>query len=279
MSAWIQRSEDEPLFRVQGRAVHVTEFLILVHVAAFVLRALGLAFTGHDWLTPFALSTGDVIAHGKIWQLVTYPFVHSLNPSFAIGMVMLFWFGKPVEQALGRRTFLLLYLGLAVLPALVLLGISFLTGTSILYEGTLYLHLALFVAFAFLFPNAQMLFGFLAKWVALVLVSIYALLDVAAHNWPHLAVLASGIAVAAFAIRAPFFSEWMDWLAERQEQKQLLRIQQQIAAQKQTEARQTQSIDSILEKISSQGMRSLTRDERQILERARLELLKRDQGK
>ncbi len=279
MAVWTAQSDDDPLFRVQGYGVYVTEFLIATYIVFFVLEALSQALGIQGWLGQLTLSTGGVIGQGRVWQLLTYPLLNPLSIWFAIEMLMLYWFGREVERTLGRKGFIALYAALIVIPAILLTGLGLATHQSFVYQGSSSLHFTLFVAFAVLFPEAPIFFGLLAKWVAIVLVALNSLLCVAYHQWAELAILWAGIGVAVTAIRIPFVANFVTWIEERQERERQLRLQAQIAERKRIEERRNQSIDPILDKIAKQGIQSLTRDEREQLEQARLELLKRDQRK
>ncbi len=285
MAAWMQTSDDDPLFHVGGRPFRVTETLVAAYVGAWVALALASAFNvGGLAVRLFSLSTSDVMRHGWVWQLLTYPFVNALSPFFIFVILMLFFFGRTVERAIGRRSFLLLYLGLTVAPALLLCGVALMTGHPLDYNGAMNIDFALFVAFALIFPEAPMLlFGVPAKWMALGFAAVSTLIDVAGHAWIDILVLWSALAVTYLAIRFPFLGEWLNALREKQERAKAERERAKAAAvltqKKAEENRRHQSIDPILEKISKTGMQSLTRDERLVLEEARKELLRRDGAK
>ena len=279
MAVWTQQSDDDPFFRVQGHGVYVTELLVGAYVILFVLEALSQALGIQGWFAELALSTTGVTGHARVWQLLTYPLLNPLSIWFAIEMLMLYWFGREVERALGRKGFIALYLSLIVVPALLLVCLGLTAHQDFVYSGSSSLHFALFVAFALLFPEMPVFFGLLAKWVAVILVALNTLLCVAYHQWPQLAILWASIGVAALAIRIPFVSGFITWIEEKQERDRQLHIQTQVAERKRIEERRNQSIDPILDKIAQQGIQSLTRDEREQLEQARLELLKRDQQK
>ena len=271
-------SDDEPLFRVQGYPVGVTEFLIGIYSLFFTALALS-AWAGYQgWSQVLPFSTEEIRDKGWVWQLVTYPLCNSWEKgiSFAIEMLMLFWFGREVERAVGRRSYVLLYLGLAALPALLFLGLSLATGQKFDAAGSSNLHFAVFLAFALLFPDSRLMFGLITKWVALVFLAIWTLADMAQHDWVGLGWMWAGAAVAAFAIRIPFLSRFGEWVEERRQQAVADQIRKEATAKRDAEDRRNQSIDPILEKISKQGMQSLTKEERAVLERARLELLKRE---
>lgn len=280
MAAWTpsHSSDDEPLFRVQGYPVGVTEFLIGLYSVFFVALALSLAAGHGAWSQYLAFSTSDIRERGWVWQLATYPLCNAPGRGiwFVVEMLMLFWFGREVERAVGRRAYVLLYLGLSIVPALLFLGVSMTTGKPFFNSGSNDLHFAVFLAFALLFPDSRLAFGLITKWVALVFLVVLSLADMAQHQWAALGWMWTGAAVAAFAIRIPFLSRFGEWMEERQEQAALEQRQKEFTAKREAEERRHQSIDPILEKISKHGMQSLTKDERAVLERARLELLKRE---
>src|SRR5919199_5309632 len=53
---------------------------------------------------------GPFVAHGDWWRLITAAFLHAGPLHLAMNMLALWWFGQPVEQALGSARFALLYL-------------------------------------------------------------------------------------------------------------------------------------------------------------------------
>jgi len=285
--AWIQTSDDDPLFHVGGRPFRVTETLVAVQVCAWVAFAIASApalGVGGLWFHLFALSTGQVTHHGWVWQLLTYPFVNAITPLFILDALMLFFFGRVVERAIGRRPFLLLFAGLTVVPALMLCGIGLATGRDLPFFGSMNIEFALFIAFALLYPEAPMLlFGVQAKWMAVGFAAVTSLVYVARGEWIELLMLWAAIGVAFLAIRFPVVGEWLNDLREKQErakaEKERAKAVAVVAQKKAAETRRNQSIDPILEKISKSGMQSLTREERAVLEEARKELLRRDGSK
>lgn len=81
--------------------------------AVFILQQINdvyLRLPIYDWL---ALSP-DGLAHGRIWQLLTYQFLHGGAGlglfHIACNLIGLWFFGRYVEQRLGRKTFWGVYL-------------------------------------------------------------------------------------------------------------------------------------------------------------------------
>src|SRR6185436_18041484 len=67
---------------------------------------------------------------GFVWQLVTYPFAGIGQPGLGVvfEILILFWFGRDVYQALGRRRFWRLILPTAIVAGAAALGVEFLVG-------------------------------------------------------------------------------------------------------------------------------------------------------
>ncbi len=260
--------------------VDVTAILVIAHVAAMVLGCFLIAFGASGVLTWMAFDSAAVLHRFALHQLVTYAFVHP--PSgllwFAIEMYMLFVFGREVERFLGRKAFIALYAILVLGPALLLAGWGLEQRTGL--SGSAHVHLGVFVAFATIYPRAELLFRILAKWAAIVLVAAYSLQLLAYHVWWELAALWFVVA-AAF-----FFVEWrgagpeLTWLNDvktRLRPRPKFRVLPKPSTRRAEPDDMSVSVDAILEKISKSGMSSLTESERRQLERARTQLLKKSE--
>jgi membrane associated rhomboid family serine protease len=89
----------------------VSTRLIIVLIVAFVLQSALLFYGGVDINRHLALSR-DGLVHGKVWQLLTFQFLHSTPWPWHVlfNCLGIFFFGRRVEEALGGRKFLGLYL-------------------------------------------------------------------------------------------------------------------------------------------------------------------------
>jgi membrane associated rhomboid family serine protease len=100
---------------------HATRSLIALNVAVFVVQ---LVDSGGDLrgvsgeLVARGALYGPAIAHGDWWRLVTSGFLHYGIVHVAFNMLMLWWFGRPLEALLGSARFLAVY------------GVSILTGSA-----------------------------------------------------------------------------------------------------------------------------------------------------
>ncbi len=162
-----------------------TRRLVLWNLAAFFTIAV-LSLVSADGtrllLSHLALTPNDV-AHGQIWQLVTYSFLNLgiLNTAFAL---LTLWFvASMLEQARGSRWLLELYFTSTIGAALFASALSFTrlihltpTATSIgLYPGVF----GLLIAIAVLFGDQEFVLFFLLRLKAKYMVAIYILIDLA----------------------------------------------------------------------------------------------------
>jgi len=260
--------------------VDVTAILVITHVVAMVLGCFLIAFGAGGILTWMAFDSAAVLHRFALHQLVTYAFVHP--PSgllwFAIEMYMLFVFGREVERFLGRKAFIALYAILLLGPALLLAGWGLEQRTGL--SGSAHVHLGVFVAFATIYPRAELLFRILAKWAAIVLVAAYSLQLLAYHVWWEMTALWFVVAAAFFFVESRGAGPELTWLHNF---KARLRPRPKFRVVPKPSARRVEpddisvSVDAILEKISKSGMSSLTENERRQLERARAQLLKKSE--
>jgi membrane associated rhomboid family serine protease len=274
MTGYDSPEDQRPLTYFNGHPIYATTLLVIVHVFTMVLTALsGLLGYSHFVETELIFRSRDVL-QGHLWQAVTYAFVNGPSLWFAIDMLLLFRFGREVEQFLGRRAFLRMY-GLLVLlgPAVfTLLGLF----RPVMLAGSGGLHFAVFVAFAALYPNVEVFFGVAARWVALVLFAIYTLIAISAQSLTGLISLWVGCSVAV-----AFIWHQRGWLTlpsslrfwKKQPQFHVVR-DDSFAEFEQSDA--LESINPLLDKISKSGLASLTRKERAALEKAREALLKKE---
>jgi membrane associated rhomboid family serine protease len=95
----------------EGTDFIVTKALIAVNVVVYLLQATN----GGTFSNP----SGEVfqkgflrafeVANGEWWRLVTNAFLHGSPIHILFNMLMLWWFGRPLEALLGRARFLAVY--------------------------------------------------------------------------------------------------------------------------------------------------------------------------
>ncbi|MDT8368235.1 MAG: rhomboid family intramembrane serine protease [Longimicrobiales bacterium] len=219
------------------------------------------------------------------WGVLTYIFVHGGFWHLAINMLMLFFFGTPLEGRWGSREFLRFYLVSGLGGAI--LSILFMPASVVGASGATY---GVMLAFAMNWPNAPIhvygIFPVKAKWLVgfLFVVSLLEGLSGSGNGIAHFAHL-GGIVAAFLYLKA-------DWrpaaLVGRTPGSPIPRHEKTgggkvtVSARKEKTPRQRRSktrqiddteerrildeVDRVLDKISERGIASLTAAERELLD-------------
>ncbi len=88
-----------------GSQRSATVVLVLINVAVFVLQAT-LEFWSlptHYWFSQWFALSQEGLAHGYVWQLVTYQFMHGGLLHLLVNMLLVYFFGRAIEDALGSK--------------------------------------------------------------------------------------------------------------------------------------------------------------------------------
>jgi membrane associated rhomboid family serine protease len=275
------RARYDPFLYLAGYPLYLVQVLVLFQVAAMLVTTFsgGLGF-GEAYGTYLAYSSDDVLQAGRFWQLVTYPLVEPPSLWFAIVALMTFFtFGPDVEKYVGRPAFLKLYAALLLVPSVLLTFFGLFTpfvihGSSLIFFG-------IFIGFCTLYPNAVFCFFFVEmkfKWAAWILLAMATFGAFYARNPMMILPLWISAGVGHYGLRMMGVGgglAWVEWLENRLAEREAKRRHLRVVRQQEKE----RTIDEILEKISREGIGSLTREERIALEKARTELIRRDGGK
>jgi membrane associated rhomboid family serine protease len=180
--------------------------LIYINVLIFLITNLVFALFLQKYLDVFILLFSCnpwAFTRGMVWQFVTYMFLHGDVGHVFFNMLMLWFFGPVLEHRWGGRRFLWFYLicgvGAAVIYEVITLLVagsqsSVMIGSSGAIYGVLF-------AFAFLYPDQPILYGFIIPIPArifvaiLILISFVGSLNQRGDNIAHLCHLA-GMGVA-----------------------------------------------------------------------------------
>lgn len=276
MTPWVKR------LLIANTAVYVAVLLLGFFPA--VGRLLGyLAFQPAHFVT-------------RPWTLVTYAFFHASVLHLLGNMLMLFFFGPPLEDRWGSRGFIKVYLIAAAGGALFSVLFAFLDPASYIV-GASGATLGLMLAFALIWPEMEVLvFGIFpvkVKWLvgALIFINLAMALE---GSGGQVAVLAhlGGMAATFLYLRSPWAPPAWGEVPRKSRKPQQRRSgvalvpwsgkkQPATAAQTATAtqarpaaARKGRSaerellddVDRILDKISAQGLGSLTEEERKRLD-------------
>jgi membrane associated rhomboid family serine protease len=267
--------------------------LLIANTAIYVVVLLAGLFTGtgglvRDW---FAFQPTDFLT--RPWTLVTYAFFHAGVMHLLWNMLTLFFFGPPLEERWGSRGFLKVYLVAAAGGALFAALFAFLDPNTYIV-GASGATLGLMMAFAMIWPDMEVhILGIIPvkmKWLVggLVFINLATALEGSDSGTAVLAHL-GGMAAAALLLKTPWAPSAWGELPSRPRRAQQKRSTALVpwggkkpaavqAAATVTQARPAPTrsakaerellddVDRILDKISAQGLASLTEEERKRLD-------------
>ena len=253
-----------------------TAQIVLVAIAAYIAQLSIQGFTNL-----FELHANWYLHPWQFYQLLTYGFLHAPNDAqhIVINMLVLWMFGRDVEQRLGRGEFLAFYLTAIVIAGAfwTLSEVSFGSWHSVLgASGGIS---ALFVLYALLYPHRQILFMFVIPmpvWVAALLGIAWDVKGALVRSGniacvAHLAGAVFGLYYYKFNWRlAPLFTRWLP--SPRSFTAPRLRVHQPPTAEPpgndDYDDDLNQQLDDVLKKVYDHGQESLTPAEKKLLERA-----------
>lgn len=211
------------------------------------------------------------------WTFITYMFVHGDFWHLFFNMLGLFFFGPPVEERLGGKEFIKYYticglIGGAVL-AFIFAPNSMLIGAS----GAMY---AVMLAFAVFWPDMPIyiwgIFPVKAKWLILAFAAASVLFMITPSggntaHWAHVGGFAVGFAYIKFGSKLGGPMEKISKLTSRRHKLKVIPGQAQTLKREEPRRRRAEEevldeVDKVLDKISTQGMASLTPEERKLLD-------------
>ena len=254
----------------------------LIIANAVVLLLLMTVFTSPALQEALRFAPGEALR--RPWTFVTYMFVHAGLLHLLGNMLMLFVFGPPVEHRLGGRAFILYYLYCGIGAAVLSLALSGImpTGAIVGASGAV---LGVGVAFALLWPEAELLVFPLpmpvkARTFILILIGLDIVLSqITPHDGiAHLAHV-GGAAFGYLVFRLLAFSRRSPHPPPRAVERVVM-VQSGAAEPEQHRTppapirprRRADAdpvaaeVDRVLDKISEQGIASLTAAERRFLD-------------
>jgi membrane associated rhomboid family serine protease len=282
-----------------GRHLSLTVALIIVNSIIFVFELLVSGYSHSSYVENhyFALSK-EGLESGFVWQLLTFQFMHAGLLHLVVNCWAIYVFGRAIEETLGWKKFLILYLSSGVLGGIcqVLAALLWpgLFGGPVV--GASAGGFGLIAAFAVLFPERElvMLLFFILpiRLSAKMLLMLSAVLAVAGIVFPvdHVANAAhlGGMLMGVVFIRQFIQGRWMQsgfpsggaapgkfitgWVGKSSFWRSASNKPEEDLS---TDEFVKSEVDPILDKISRHGIHSLTARERDILEKARSRMAKR----
>jgi len=261
-----------------GHGFPMTPWVKRLLIANFaVFAAISLKLLPVSVISALAFGVPDFLV--RPWSPLTYMFVHGTFSHVFMNMLVLFFFGPPLESKWGGRFFIRYYLicglGGALFSILLysLIGPTQMIGAS----GAIF---GLLLAFAMNWPDAQIYLYFLfpvpAKWFVAVLgaFTLFATVRGAGGgvaHWAHLGGMATGFVMLRYGermgrtLKRAFFTERPSHVRVEKSAPPPRPVPER-RGRRGVDGDSLDEVDRILDKIRDTGMSSLTDKERAFLD-------------
>lgn len=255
--------------------------LMIANMVVFVLMWSG-AVSG-QWLVANLGFTASE-AWREPWTIITYMFVHAGFFHVFFNMLMLFFFGPPLEERWGGKEFIKYYvicgIGGAVLTLIFEIGSI---GADVPIVGASAAVFGVMLAYALNWPDTLIwiyaIFPIKAKYLVLILgaISFFSAFSGSADGIAHFAHLGGLVAGYAYLKQGPRVETRLAALKKNFKRRRLRvipggadggkgRKPKGRASEADEEARMLEVVDVLLDKIAENGLDSLTPEERKFLD-------------
>jgi membrane associated rhomboid family serine protease len=257
-----------------SRLTPVVKWLLITNVSVFFLDM----FLGHPFLKFGVFAIQSAIFEFRIWEFITFQFLHGSLGHLLFNSIGLFFFGPWMERWWGSRKFLTFYLlcgcaGAAFFTLLTFMGAlpsdhhSGLIGASAGIYG-------IFIGVAFIAPDLRVMLlippielSMRQLAIAMLVISIGSIMLKLGGNEGGEAGHLGGAILGFLLMRHP-------WLLGRNSSIDITRswrrapFVSKIKPRTSVDLQRESDVDLILDKISREGFQSLTDDEREVLRKA-----------
>ena len=156
--------------------ISICKWLIGINIVIFILQISTRTPSGSGLVTDWLILNPSKVIDGEIWRVFSYAFLHSMDSPLHLlmNMMVLWMFGKEVEDVLGAKEFLLFYV-----VSIIIGGITFVVGALLGLHNSQAVCLgasggvsAILILFACWFPNRTVLLFFIIPmpiWLMAVL--------------------------------------------------------------------------------------------------------------
>ncbi len=248
----------------------VIKLLVVVNISVYFFEIL--PALGNFLIELGSLIPREAFTHVEIWRFVTYMFLHDpLSPFHLLfNMLALWMFGDEIEELFGSVRFAWFYaisgIGAGCFSILYLFSPSMRSIGVIGASGAV---LSVMTVYAAYYPHRNVLLFFILPVNIRIVIVGYALISLfgsisSAGVVAHLTHLGGIIVAICYLKWYPFVSGWVEDFIESRKENSIRRRLEASTARKNFFEKQ---IDPILEKISREGMDSLTKQEKNLLKK------------
>ncbi|MFU8892564.1 MAG: rhomboid family intramembrane serine protease [Luteolibacter sp.] len=255
----------------------VVKWLLIANIGIYFLDLLFLNHALRDW-GKFTVASG--LMHGRIWELVTFQFLHWSIGHLVVNCIPLFFFGPWMERWWGSAKFAAFYLICGLAGGLFSAGLlaagwfdyspeTPMAGASAGIYGILIgvAYIAPSMQVRLLIPPITLTMRQLA--IAILVIAIGAVSFQIGGNEGGEAAHLGGAIVGFLLVRHPFSLQWIrGGKLPGARRRPRIPPEKKIRPRTRIQLEADGVVDRILDKISQEGFQSLTDDEREILRKA-----------
>ena len=246
------------------------KFLLIVNFLLYVM--IELSGMKNIFFISFGLVPQMVLGEYKIWQLFTYQFIHGSFLHIFFNMLILWMFGKDLEQQWGKKEFLFFYFTCGIGSGIITILFGFNSFVPVVgASGAIY---GVLVAFGFTYPNRLVyLYGLLpikVKYMilGLGLVSLFASIYANNSNVSHITHL-SGMVIGLLLIYYNIkFRKIKFWYFKQK----IYSTKTHSDNIKNRKKLMREEVDKILDKLKEEGWDNLSNEEINYLNKATKEM-------
>jgi hypothetical protein len=271
----------KPILRLFGIPIDATMAILLTHVAMMAFFAISMACLSRP-----GADAGRIVAVGmvfdtgtfqveKVSSLFLYPFQHNIvrqHILFVVEMLLFFFFGRSLENQIGRRSMIFYYGVLMVVPPLLLLALSRVLPVRFILDSSFYLTMVLCLSYLLCIPQVFIPDGIRPRLLTWLLVGFCTVFFIAQQAWSLLGYMAVTLTVSLLYLEcigagnsAGILYLFRPLPVPGLDEEELRRDLPVSAGR---DSRLQDSVDALLDKISHKGMKSLTAEERRFLQEA-----------
>jgi membrane associated rhomboid family serine protease len=156
----------------------VTTWLIIITSCIFIAQLLTTGMKP-QLIDYYGVYNFEAVRSGELWRLLSSVFLHGSPLHLVFNMLVLYWAGSRLEDRLGPREFLFLYLSAGLFAGLFRFSLQVLDlaprNPALGASGAI---MALLVIYAFCYPHDRVVLSFFFPMPVWLLVVIYVALDI-----------------------------------------------------------------------------------------------------
>ena len=284
----------EPEYRP---GLSLTARMTIILVVVFAVQCIDDAYL-HTQADRWLALTTEGLRHGWVWQLITFQFLHGGLTHLLCNLIAFWWLGHFAEQVLGRKRFLIALFGCGVMGG-VLQGVLMLlfpgafgnsvVGASAGVSGLLAIYALLEkdseIRFYMILPMRAIAFLWIWGGISLFFTLVPSFRGGGVAHAAHLGGLLAGVAWMKLGWHHDYVQlPWEGWLERLKDRRSRPQSgprpsppapSRKVSVENPPVTDDAAEVDAVLDKISAQGINSLTARERAILEAARKRMAQR----